>query len=136
MLDNMVWSSFGVGWLEKVTSGQMGDLSRRASEALARSSFGRLEHMQDLEMQGAEDYGDCLHSMAVALKGKDAVDARNLIAPILLLLTTSLNYPYRPYEDFMRVAQQQAGSQGGQPTSSSHLNDDLSAVRSHLRGLG
>ncbi len=137
MLSNVVWSSFGAGWFERAAAGKLGDLSQKATKALARSSFGRLEHMEDLELQGAADYGDCLRVMAAELEGKSPVDARDLIVPILLLLTTSLNYPYRPYESFLAQQEEQASKlQPSSSTSPPSPNSDLEAVRSHIRGLG
>ncbi|KAI1098265.1 hypothetical protein F4804DRAFT_132420 [Jackrogersella minutella] len=91
MFRNFVWKSYGTLWLDRAAEGKLGNLSLDAVKALARLNFGLSNRVQELQLQGAAQYGKCLRVLAEEL-GKDgsvAHDNRTLVVPILVLMMVS-----------------------------------------------
>lgn len=91
MFGNFVWKTYGTLWLDQAAEGRLGNLSLDAVRALAQSSFGLKNRVQDLQLKGAAQYGKCLRVLADELGRDDAAvhDSRRLVVPILVLMMVS-----------------------------------------------
>ncbi|KAI0379646.1 hypothetical protein F5Y04DRAFT_127251 [Hypomontagnella monticulosa] len=91
MFSNFVWKTYGTLWLDQAAEGRLGNLSLDAVKALAQSSFGLKNRVQDLQLKGAAQYGKCLRVLADELGRDDAAvhDSRRLVVPILVLMMVS-----------------------------------------------
>ncbi|OTB07266.1 hypothetical protein M426DRAFT_8993 [Hypoxylon sp. CI-4A] len=91
MFGNFIWKSYGAIWLDQAAQGRLGNLSLDAVKALARLNFGLSNKVQDLQLKGAAQYGNCLRVLAEALdrEGSLVHGDRTLVVPILILMMVS-----------------------------------------------
>ncbi|KAF2120760.1 hypothetical protein BDV96DRAFT_641417 [Lophiotrema nucula] len=85
LLHNFVWRTYGKGWLENA-AGKLDKLSEQAVRALSNSFFGMHNRQEDIQLQGAMQYGKALSLLRPALSDPRKPGIENLLIPVLILI--------------------------------------------------
>ena len=89
LFSNFVWSTYGRPWLQLSAKGKLGVLPQQACSAFSQVTFGRHHARQDLQIDGAERYGQAVSKVRAGLSNPSDPAFSELLVPVLIFLLYS-----------------------------------------------
>lgn len=95
LFSNLVWCHYGSPWLQESAKGRLGVVALEACQAFSLKVFGQHHHLTDIEIDGAQHYGNAVRKLSSRLTTAGNLGPEHLLIPIMILLLHSVSQASR-----------------------------------------